>query len=320
MNPRATRHIVPPQARGYSDRSNRERRESRHPAIASRRSIEAKPDAGCHGRRASALEPSTWCSRVCLFWGRCRSCGSAVNAAGGTGRTTGGARRRPGGQGSAGLRTPTRRLRKAQPRKTAWRIWEVTSSPMARTRSRPCSVRRTPQDRRRALPRHRDGLGWQIGLGRRAGSPPYTKRIVYSSSRSRECRRGLGRSTTDLQQGHLPFPAFSRASLRCTKMACLQGFRDGETRTRTGDTTIFSRYVREALSRQIAGNAALSRRWSWVVDYRNLQAFTSGSGDSGRPIPFLDGLLRPRIVRATSRFTLVDPGVGRPQVAGRAAV
>jgi hypothetical protein len=30
MNPQATRHIVPPQARGYSDRSNRERRESRH--------------------------------------------------------------------------------------------------------------------------------------------------------------------------------------------------------------------------------------------------------------------------------------------------
>src|SRR5919197_2696208 len=35
MNAQATRHIVPPQARGYSDRSNRERRESRHPAIAS---------------------------------------------------------------------------------------------------------------------------------------------------------------------------------------------------------------------------------------------------------------------------------------------
>jgi hypothetical protein len=86
--------------------------------------------------------------------------------------------------------------------------------------------RRTPQDRRRrALPRHRDGLGWQIGLGRRAGSRPYTKRIVYSSSRSRECRRGPGRSTTDLQQGHLPFPASSRASLRCTKLGCLQGFR-----------------------------------------------------------------------------------------------
>jgi hypothetical protein len=79
----------------------------------------------------------------------------------------------------------------------------------------------TPQDRRRrALPRHRDGLGWQIGLGRRPGSRPHTKRIVYSSSRSRECRWGLGRSTTDLQQGRLPFPAFSRAALRCTKMAC----------------------------------------------------------------------------------------------------
>jgi hypothetical protein len=32
MNPQATRHIVPPQARGYPDRSNRERRESRHTA------------------------------------------------------------------------------------------------------------------------------------------------------------------------------------------------------------------------------------------------------------------------------------------------
>jgi hypothetical protein len=31
-------------------------------------------------------------------------------------------------------------LRKAQPRKAAWRIREVTSSPTARTRSRPCSL------------------------------------------------------------------------------------------------------------------------------------------------------------------------------------
>ena len=34
MNLQATRHIVPPQACGYSDRSNRERRVSRHLAIA----------------------------------------------------------------------------------------------------------------------------------------------------------------------------------------------------------------------------------------------------------------------------------------------
>jgi hypothetical protein len=52
------------------------------------------------------------------------------------------------------------------------------------------------------------------------------------------------------------FPAFSRASLRCTKMACLQGFRDGETRTRTGDTTIFSRVLYQLSYLARSGNRA----------------------------------------------------------------
>jgi hypothetical protein len=143
------------------------------------------------------------------------------------------------------------------------------------------AVRRTPQDRRRrALPRRRDGLGWQIGLGRRAGSRPYTKRIVYSSSRSRERRRGLGRSTTDLQQGHLSVPAFSRASLRCTKMGCLQGFRDGETRTRTGDTTIFREsWTGNCVSRMPANQAL--RGHARAARYRCLPPPPCAFGTSG---------------------------------------
>jgi hypothetical protein len=216
MNRQATRHIVPSQAPGYADRSNRERRESRHPAIASRRVLSRRNQIRGVTGAARPRSSRQADARRSLFRGRCRSCGS-------------------GGQ------------RRGRPYGWRWRACRGTrrsSRRRAASRSDRRRWRRTPQDRRRrALPRHRDGLGWQIGLGRRAGSRPHTKRIVYSSSRSRECRRGLGRSTTDLQQGHLPFPAFSRAALRCTKMACLQGFRDGETRTRTGDTTIFSRVL-----------------------------------------------------------------------------
>jgi hypothetical protein len=41
----------------------------------------------------------------------------------------------------------------------------------------------------------------------------------------------------------LPFPASSRPSQRDAETAYLQGIPDGETRTRTGDTTIFSRVL-----------------------------------------------------------------------------
>jgi hypothetical protein len=65
MNPRATRHIVSPQARGYSDRSNRERRESSHPAIASRRllSSERKSSTCFANEFGSLFVRARWPSR-----------------------------------------------------------------------------------------------------------------------------------------------------------------------------------------------------------------------------------------------------------------
>jgi hypothetical protein len=57
MNRQATRHIVPSQARGYADRSNRERREPRHPAIASPRANVRMAVVGV-ARYAALIAPS----------------------------------------------------------------------------------------------------------------------------------------------------------------------------------------------------------------------------------------------------------------------
>jgi hypothetical protein len=183
MNRQATRHIVPSQARGYADRSNRERRDSRHPAIASRRVLSRRNQIRVsRAPRVRARAVNLMLARS-LFRGRCRSRGSGGQRRGRTygwrwwacrgtrrssrrrvasrsdgrrwrevdgrrlrrldeetGNTTGSTRRRSGGQGLCGSSNSETALRKAQPRKAAWRIREVTSSPTARTRSRPCSV------------------------------------------------------------------------------------------------------------------------------------------------------------------------------------
>ena len=136
------------------------------------------------------------------------------------------------------------------------------STGVGRCRERPL-LRRSRERPERPVRSFPQCAGWPESVAAaatRAGVRPvslpaeHTKRFVCSSSRSRECRRGPGRSTTDLQQSHLPFPAFSRASLGCTKLACLQGFHDGERRTRTADTTIFSR---AALAPEFASSADL---------------------------------------------------------------
>jgi hypothetical protein len=53
--------------------------------------------------------------------------------------------------------------------------------------------------------------------------------------------------------GHLPFPAVSHASQSAAKAAYLQENLDGETRTRTGDTTIFSRVLYQLSYLAVAG-------------------------------------------------------------------
>jgi hypothetical protein len=216
MNPRATRHIVPPQACGYSNRSNRERRESRHPAIASRRLPSTRTGSGVsRAPRVRARAVNLVFAR-CLFWGRCRSCGSAVNAAGGTGRTTGGARRRPGGQGSAGLR-----LRHGFDEGPAAEggLADLGGDVVTNGADKVAPLQRSANPTRSPPPRSTATSGWPWVADRPwsacgIASVHDTHRVLLVSFT--ECRRGLGRSTTDLQQGHLPCPAFSRALLRCT--------------------------------------------------------------------------------------------------------
>ena len=65
-------------------------------------------------------------------------------------------------------------------------------------------------------------------------------------------------------------------------------FADGETRTRTGDTTIFSRYVlAAAASGEIPGKQAVLAGSGRDADIRNLRSFQPFSGDGARLIPSL---------------------------------
>ena len=64
------------------------------------------------------------------------------------------------------------------------------------------------------------------------------------------------------------------------------GPRDGETRTRTGDTTIFSRAVGDGWRHAIPGNQAVLRWPELRVEVHYLRAIARSSGDGGVSSPF----------------------------------
>jgi hypothetical protein len=80
-----------------------------------------------------------------------------------------------------------------------------------------------------------------------AASAHETRRVLLGSRKPGP--PGVCPSVADPGKGHLPFPAFSHASESAAEIAHLQASLDGETRTRTGDTTIFSGAV-EALEQR----------------------------------------------------------------------
>ena len=63
------------------------------------------------------------------------------------------------------------------------------------------------------------------------------------------------------------------------------GPRNGETRTRTGDTTIFSRYVLAAASGEIPGEDVVFEDPARRVAVRSLRSFPRVSGDGGGSSP-----------------------------------
>jgi hypothetical protein len=65
---------------------------------------------------------------------------------------------------------------------------------------------------------------------------------------------------------------------------------DGETRTRTGDTTIFSRAVEPSSGREILEDKWVCADETPASDSRNLHPYRRNSGDGRPPIAFL----RPR--------------------------
>jgi hypothetical protein len=60
---------------------------------------------------------------------------------------------------------------------------------------------------------------------------------------------------------------------------------DGQTGTQTGDNTIFSRYLRVAPKREIAGKQAVSGNSVRLLKVRNLHVFPRDSGDEAPARP-----------------------------------
>ena len=101
----------------------------------------------------------------------------------------------------------------------------------------------------------------------RRGIPGQTRTGGTTLSQQKQASTPVNAPPTRVSSNH----AGSRA-LRC------------ETRTRTGDTTIFRRYVQAARTRRIPGKQAVLAPRSVAVNVRNLPALAPGSGDGGRLI------------------------------------
>jgi hypothetical protein len=105
--------------------------------------------------------------------------------------------------------------------------------------------------------------------------------------------RGLGTrlgTRTDIR----PHPGREGLSPHAQENRLLAGVScDGETRTRTGDTTIFSRYVLAAERREIAGNERFLRVGRAPLICAICAGFHAFQGMAGLPSPFWPrGLLR----------------------------
>jgi hypothetical protein len=95
-----------------------------------------------------------------------------------------------------------------------------------------------------------------------------------------------------IQPAHPPFgashPLFENGAHRAGISKIQQGPdipAHGETRTRTGDTTIFRRAVWAVLEGEIPGEQAVLARRVLDAELRNLRAFARGSGDGVHPSP-----------------------------------
>jgi hypothetical protein len=89
---------------------------------------------------------------------------------------------------------------------------------------------------------------------------------------------------------------------------------NGETRTRTGDTTIFSRAVGDGQTHAILGNHAILRWPELQVEVRYLRAFARSSGDGGVSSPFSPTLLR--FGPCARQLILLDTNVCSSRVVG----
>ena len=137
------------------------------------------------------------------------------------------------------------------------------------------------------------------------------------------CSAGVGPSPRQLSRGSdacigrragdaariRPRSIVSQNTAKTRKPPRSRRFSNGETRTRTGDTTIFSRAVGNARTARYPWKRAGSRRGTLAAHVRKLPAFRSDSGDEERPVSQSCGC-RDGVAEGCARFlaTVVEPG------------
>jgi hypothetical protein len=98
-----------------------------------------------------------------------------------------------------------------------------------------------------------------------------------------------------------------------TKKVLFSRASPGETRTRTGDTAIFSRYVESVRGHAIPGKQALPPQRARDGDVSTLRVYRHDSGDGWPPIPFLSPpLLRRCAWSGSSKRARIQPGRAVP--------
>jgi hypothetical protein len=120
----------------------------------------------------------------------------------------------------------------------------------------------------------------------------HVPRLSLRPSTRRKRQRSCGRSrvhSSDSYRGGHDNRAWCRRfgsvlHRRLENPAVIRDFgpRNGETRTRTGDTTIFSRYLEAARRREIPGHSVVSAKQGQRREVRNLQTFPGDCGNGGR--------------------------------------
>jgi hypothetical protein len=114
---------------------------------------------------------------------------------------------------------------------------------------------------------------------------PHTKRIVYHWASASPCQRDPFALSRRTRKGPSAFSCVFARLAAGEDIRLFAGILHGETRTRTGDTTIFSRARRPAQDGGIPGSHGVSAGTSRSPDVRSLRIFIAVCGNGRRLRP-----------------------------------